>query len=130
MSLAPVFFFLGLALIIAGLWMQRRQKPGALSLVVNLTRPARPEIAGRVSSPCALVFLLCSAIGSYQTYQYTDSVQFCGTACHVPMKPEYTAYLHSPHARVACVECHVGPGAEWYVRSKLNGVHQLFRRGD
>ena len=52
---------------------------------------------------CALVFLLATAFGSYQTYRYTDSVQFCGVACHVPMKPEYTAYLHSPHARVACV---------------------------
>jgi hypothetical protein len=42
------------------------------------------------------------------------------------MRPEYTAYLSSPHARVACVECHVGSGAEWYVRSKLNGVRQLY----
>jgi len=41
------------------------------------------------------------------------------------MKPEYTAYLHSPHARVACVDCHVGAGVEWYVKSKLNGIHQL-----
>ena len=78
------------------------------------------------SSPGRWCFCWRSAIGSYQTYQYTDSVQFCGTACHVPMKPEYTTYLQSPHARVACVECHVGPGADWYVRSKLNGVHQLF----
>jgi len=42
------------------------------------------------------------------------------------MKPEYTTYLHAPHARVACVDCHVGSGAEWYMRSKLNGVHQLY----
>jgi nitrate/TMAO reductase-like tetraheme cytochrome c subunit len=123
--LAPVFFFLGVALIIAGLWIQRRQKNGNGALVVNLTRPRDRKILG-VFIAGALMFLLCSTIGSYQTYEYTDSVQFCGTACHVPMKPEYTAYLHSPHARVACVECHVGAGAEWYVRSKLNGVHQLY----
>ncbi len=123
--LAPVFFFLGVALIIVGLWMQRRQKPSALSLVVNLSRPRDRKLLGMFIAG-ALVFLLASAIGSYQTYQYTDSIQFCGKACHVPMKPEYTAYLQSPHARVACVECHVGPGAGWYLRSKLNGVHQLF----
>jgi len=123
--LAPVFFFLGAALVIAGLWVQRRQRPTAWALVVNLTRPRDRKLLGLFIAG-ALVFLLASAIGSYQTYQYTDSVQFCGTACHVPMKPEYTTYLQSPHARVACVECHVGPGADWYVRSKLNGVHQLF----
>src|ERR1700722_12738102 len=122
--LAPIFFFLGIALMIVGLWMQRRQKAGG-ALVVNLTRPRDRKLLG-IFIGGGLLFLLCSTIGSYQTYNYTDSVQFCGTACHVPMKPEYTAYLHSPHARVACVECHVGAGAEWYVRSKLNGVHQLY----
>jgi NapC/NirT cytochrome c family, N-terminal region len=121
---APVFFFLGVVLIIFGLWVQRRQKPGALSLVVNLTRPRDRKLLG-VFIAGAAVFLLASAIGSYRTYNYTDSVQFCGTACHVPMKPEYTTYLQSPHARVACVECHVGPGVDWYVKSKINGVHQL-----
>ena len=123
--LAPIFFFLGVALVIVGLWMQRRQKPIALSLVVNLSRPRDRKLLG-IFVAGALVFLLASAIGSYQTYEYTDSVQFCGTACHVPMKPEYTTYLQSPHARVACVQCHVGPGAGWYLRSKINGVHQLF----
>jgi nitrate/TMAO reductase-like tetraheme cytochrome c subunit len=123
--LAPVFFFLGVALMIVGLWVQHRQKPAALSLAVNLTRPGDRKKLG-IFIVGAAVFLLCSAVGSYQTYQYTDSVQFCGMACHVPMKPEYTAYLHSPHARVACVECHVGAGAQWYLKSKLNGVHQLY----
>jgi NapC/NirT cytochrome c family, N-terminal region len=122
---APVFFFLGVALVVFGLWMEHRQKPGVLSFAVNLTRPRDRKLLG-VFIGVAVVFLLCSAIGSYRTYDYTDSVQFCGTACHVPMKPEYTAYLQSPHARVACVECHVGPGAEWYVRSKLNGLHQVY----
>ena len=123
--LAPIFFFLGITLIIAGLWMQRWQKPQAGILVVDLSR-SRDRKMLVVFIAGALVFLLCSAIGSYQTYQFTDSVQFCGTACHVPMKPEYTAYLHSPHARVACIECHVGSGADWYVKTKLNGVRQLY----
>jgi hypothetical protein len=42
------------------------------------------------------------------------------------MSPEYTTYLHSPHARVKCVECHVGEGASWYVKSKLSGLYQVY----
>jgi hypothetical protein len=41
------------------------------------------------------------------------------------MNPEFTAYQHSPHARVPCVECHIGQGARAFVKAKLNGVHQL-----
>lgn len=42
------------------------------------------------------------------------------------MEPEYTAYNNSPHANVACVDCHVGSGASWYVKSKLSGLHQVY----
>jgi len=69
--------------------------------------------------------LLLTAIGTSRSYHYSESVQFCGQACHTPMKPEYTAYLHSPHARVECTDCHVGPGASAFVKAKINGVHQL-----
>jgi hypothetical protein len=40
-------------------------------------------------------------------WTYTNSSVFCGTTCHT-MPPEYSAYLYSPHARVNCVECHIG----------------------
>jgi len=72
------------------------------------------------------LFLLLSALGSYEAFHYTESVEFCGTTCHQLMIPEYTAYQHSSHARVACVECHVGEGADWYVRSKLSGLYQVY----
>jgi hypothetical protein len=123
--LAPVFFFGGVALVLLGFWLQRRQKPAAGLFVIDLTRPRDRRLLG-VFIAGAVVFLLCTAIGSYQTYQFTDSVQFCGTTCHVPMKPEYTTYLQSPHARVACAECHIGPGATWFVRSKLSGSYQVY----
>ena len=73
-----------------------------------------------------LVLLVLLSITSYRGYNFTDSVQFCGEVCHGVMKPEYTAYQHSPHARVACVDCHVGPGAGWYMRSKLSGAYQIY----
>ncbi len=44
---------------------------------------------------------------SAYAWDYTNSPQFCGTTCHT-MPPEYTAYQVSPHANIACVECHIG----------------------
>ena len=54
-----------------------------------------------------------------------DSANFCGTTCHTVMAPEYSAYQNSPHSHVACVECHIGPGAGWFVRSKVSGLRQV-----
>jgi len=65
------------------------------------------------------------AFATYQGTVFMESTQFCGQTCHKVMDPEYTAYQRSPHARVACVECHIGPGAPWFVRSKLSGSYQV-----
>jgi hypothetical protein len=54
-----------------------------------------------------------------------DSTEFCGTACHKVMQPEYTAFQRSPHVRVGCAGCHIGPGAEWFVKAKISGSWQL-----
>jgi len=72
------------------------------------------------------VFVVLSALGGYQAFHYTESNEFCGTLCHTVMEPEYTAYQGSAHARVNCVECHVGSGAGWYVKSKLSGLYQVY----
>jgi hypothetical protein len=61
----------------------------------------------------------------YEGYHFTDSPYFCGVVCHQVMAPEYTAYQRSPHAKVACVECHIGPGAQWFVRAKISGLRQV-----
>jgi nitrate/TMAO reductase-like tetraheme cytochrome c subunit len=55
-----------------------------------------------------LLTVLVLTAGVY-TWDYTNSPEFCGTACHT-MPPEYTSYLTSPHARIDCVECHIGRG--------------------
>ncbi len=128
--IAPGFLFLGLGLTAVGIWFQRRhlRKHGVVPtpslLTVDLSRPAdRKRLQLFVVG--SVIFLLCTAIGSYQSYQVSESVTFCGQACHVPMKPEFTAYQYSAHARVSCVDCHVGHGPEAFVKAKLNGVHQL-----
>jgi hypothetical protein len=69
--------------------------------------------------------LLIIGTASYRGVEYMDSTNFCGTTCHTVMAPEYAAYQNSPHSRVACVECHIGPGAGWFVRSKLSGLRQV-----
>jgi hypothetical protein len=42
------------------------------------------------------------------------------------MEPEYTAYQDSPHSRVGCVQCHIGSGTNWYVKSKISGAYQVY----
>jgi nitrate/TMAO reductase-like tetraheme cytochrome c subunit len=127
---APGFTALGVFLIALGAWIHRRHvrrsQAGVVprSFTIDLSRPRdKKALVGFIAG--TVVFLLATALGSYNTYHYTESIHFCGQTCHTPMKPEYTAYLNSPHARVACTECHVGPGATSYVKSKINGVHQL-----
>jgi len=46
-------------------------------------------------------------VGGAYGWDYTNSPEFCGTTCHT-MPPEYASYQVSPHARIACVECHIG----------------------
>lgn len=55
-----------------------------------------------------LLSLMALVAGTY-AWDYTNSPDFCGTTCHT-MPPEFNAYLVSPHARVQCVECHIGRG--------------------
>ena len=38
--------------------------------------------------------------GSSYAWTYTNSPEFCGSACHT-MPPNYSTYLQSPHARVS-----------------------------
>lgn len=125
---APAFFFLGSFLMFFGFWIQRRHEASGVAtvhpLVIDLSRP-RDRRLMQFFVAGAIAFLLVTAIGVTQTYHYTESTHFCGETCHEPMHPEYTAYLISPHARVGCVDCHVGAGAEYYVKAKINGVHQL-----
>jgi nitrate/TMAO reductase-like tetraheme cytochrome c subunit len=73
----------------------------------------------------SLVGLLVLGV-SFRAYEFTESVHFCSELCHKVMEPEATTYKSSPHARVECVQCHVGKGATWYVKSKLAGLYQVY----
>lgn len=70
--------------------------------------------------------IILLVIGGFQLVEFTDSTAFCGRLCHDVMYPEYTTHQASPHSRVACSQCHVGPGADYLVRSKVSGTPMLF----
>jgi hypothetical protein len=127
----PSILAFGLFIIPIGIMLERRRRhrlaPGEVarypSIDLNDPRRRRGFLTFLVMT---FLFIFMSAFGSYRAYEYSESVAFCGQTCHTVMKPEYVAYQASPHARVRCVECHVGPGADWYVRSKLTGAYQLY----
>ncbi|HVW22105.1 MAG TPA: NapC/NirT family cytochrome c [Opitutaceae bacterium] len=126
---APGFLILGMAIAGAGAWLEARHRRRGISaaerhLSIDLARPRDRRILVWFSFG-TMTFLLMTAVGSYQTFVYTESNQFCGEVCHAVMGPEYSAYRRSPHAKIACVECHVGSGATSYVKAKVNGTHQL-----
>ena len=126
----PGIFLLGLVLIPLGMIRKRRReaREGVLPLRYPDLDFNRPELR-RVFSFVVLATGINGIVlinGSYRGVEYMDSVTFCGEVCHSVMEPEFTAYQYSPHARVACVSCHIGPGASWFVRSKLSGVRQIF----
>jgi nitrate/TMAO reductase-like tetraheme cytochrome c subunit len=129
--IAPAFLVAGLALVAIGAWRERRRRrrrrPGEVPryprLDLNVPRQRRAFV---IVGAGTFLFLILTALGSYRTYQFTESVSFCGRTCHTIMRPEYTAYQQSPHARVPCVACHIGPGASWFVKSKLSGAYQVY----
>ncbi|MGD8821579.1 MAG: NapC/NirT family cytochrome c [Anaerolineales bacterium] len=71
--------------------------------------PGSPRWARILPYATLGLLTLLVLIGSAYAWDYTNSPEFCGTACHT-MPPEYTSYLTSPHARIDCVECHIGRG--------------------
>jgi nitrate/TMAO reductase-like tetraheme cytochrome c subunit len=79
------------------------------------------------------IIVLVAITVSATTWEYTNSSEFCGTMCHT-MPPEYAAYQVSPHARVACVDCHLGqdsvimtvPRKAREVRHVINALTQAY----
>jgi hypothetical protein len=125
----PAIFVFGLILIPLGIWHRRRRevRTGRLPVEyppVDLRRPEVREALWFVAVMSGVNVALFLAV-TYRAVHHMESVDFCGRTCHTVMQPEHTAYQAAAHARVACVECHIGPGAPWFVRSKLSGSYQV-----
>jgi hypothetical protein len=125
----PMVFVLGLLLIPLGIWLRRRKlvRQGRLPRqlpAVDLDQPRLRRVLALVAG-LTLVNILLMGTATLKGVDYMDSSKFCGLTCHTPMITEYRAYENSPHARVECAQCHVGPGAGSFLRAKLAGVRQV-----
>ncbi len=63
-------------------------------------------------------------MGSVTLMEFSESSEFC-SSCHV-MSPEHTAYMSSPHAKVECGTCHIGPGAYHAFEAKVRSAHYVW----
>jgi len=121
-------FIFGLALIPVGVFIRHKnlqkagQIPSEYPKVDFNDRIFRHGVD--IVLVATIVNFLVVSVASYRGAAYMDSPQFCGQSCHV-MHPEYTAYKISPHSHVACVDCHIGSGANAYFAAKVNGTKQL-----
>lgn len=123
----PGGMVLGLAIIPLAAWLWRRKHRHVIvekRLQIDLSNP-RHQKGVLAFIFLTVINLAILAVVGYEGYHFTDSPYFCGVVCHKVMAPEYTAYQRSPHARVSCVDCHIGPGAEWFVQAKLSGLRQV-----
>jgi hypothetical protein len=124
----PSIFVLGLLLIPLGVWLNRRRMARGLDTAVwpklDLNNPAHRR-GTIVFLSLTLVNVLIVSLAAFKGIEFMDSPEFCGQVCHTVMQPEYSAYLDGPHSRVRCVDCHIGPGAPWFVKSKLDGTRQV-----
>ena len=119
----PVVFFIGLALIPLGALIAKRR------VAAGLAGPP-PDRAGALRKlfwflgVTTIANVVIGSQVSYRAVEHMETTQFCGQSCHV-MKPEFTAHASAPHSKVACVSCHISPGATGWVQSKINGTRQL-----
>src|SRR4030095_13028526 len=124
----PALFLLGLLLSPLGLFLASRRH-GGIQLVLQRL-PEEHARAKRFAWAFAFATLANVAIlttAAYRGVEHMDSAPFCGVTCHSVMQPQYVRYQKSPHAKVACVDCHVGSGASSFVQYKVAGARQLVR---
>ena len=126
----PAICVLGLLLIPLGLWLARRRarkRSGA-----GTAQPPAFDLNGAAGRGTLLGALLLGgavavvlALSGIRGIEVLDSTEFCSDACHTIMQPEASAHARSPHANVDCVACHIGPGARWFVKAKINGLDEM-----
>jgi hypothetical protein len=125
----PAFFVGGLLLIPVGMWLERRRRllgrPSHMHWPrIDLGDPVHRRTAFGVLV-LTMVNVIIVSLAAYRGIEFMDSPVFCGEVCHEVMEPEYVAFQDGPHSRVSCVRCHIGPGAPWFVKSKLDGARQV-----
>lgn len=129
----PMVLVIGLLLIPAGMMWEARRR----MLAARRGRGVPPALQVDFGNPrhlvgvmmfATLTILILGVLGAtgFGAVEFMESAEFCGTTCHTVMEPQYEPYKRSAHAEVNCTSCHIGPGASWYVQSKLSGAKQLY----
>ena len=129
----PMLFIVGLILIPIGWQKYKKQSGKSTSELLNQRFTddyTQSKFIGsrlfRTIIYFTLINVVILGIAGLRMLHFMDSAEFCGTACHTVMNPEWVTYQRSPHARVKCVECHVGQGVDALIASKINGVRQMY----
>ena len=130
--LFPALFVVGLLLILIG-WRQfkKSSEMSAADLLVaqfgadNCKGDFQGSRLFRTVGILTIICVVFFSVISVRMLSFMDRAEFCGNACHSVMSPEWATYQQSPHARVACIECHVGEGTGALIDSKLNGLWQV-----
>jgi nitrate/TMAO reductase-like tetraheme cytochrome c subunit len=125
----PPLFLVGVLLMAVGLRLERRRprtapqnEPAWPRVDLNVPETRRALLFVTVAT---LISLVALSFASQRAVEYSESTEFCGQTCHQVMGPHFTAHQSGLHSRVGCVECHVEPGAEGFLKAKLNGTNQL-----
>lgn len=85
----------------------------------GFSRPARVAIKIGVIAPLAFVVLMAAFV------TVSNQPRFCVT-CHY-MQPFYDAWKTSSHNHVACVACHIPPGAKNWLQHKAAASIQVVK---
>jgi nitrate/TMAO reductase-like tetraheme cytochrome c subunit len=128
----PAGFVIGLILVPIGLRMETRRRrlhpeagPAQWPVIDLSIRRQRAIIAGVLT--LTVVNLMLLSMASVGAVHYMETTEFCGQVCHTTMEPQYVAHQSGAHAKVPCVDCHVGPGIGALIQSKMAGTRQLWQ---
>ena len=108
--LIPIIFVIGLALLPFA-WRKQKKQTGTTLHHVFLEKLDNGEVGGSnfwekvvpVVGILTIVNVLFIVAAGSSAMHYMDESEFCGTACHTIMGPEWQVYSVSPHSRVPCV---------------------------
>lgn len=128
--IAPMVIIIGVVLVLFSLWFQlrtahRRGEKFTFHIAIDTSSP-RYRRNLLTFGGISIVLLVVIAYTGVKAHDAVDSVEFCGETCHAVMGPQYAAYHNSAHARVRCVDCHIGPGFQHWVKAKMAGMRQLY----
>lgn len=127
----PIIFIIGLILLPFA-WRTQKKQTGATLHQVFIEKLGDQEIGGQnfwekvvpIVGVLTIVNVLFIVGAGSSAMHYMDDSEFCGTACHTIMGPEWQVYSVSPHSRVPCVDCHIGEGVQALAAAKVNGAWQ------